>query len=84
MIGEIMNKELVKPIYLVHWNDAWSTQSYYSKGNDYTSYKSCSIGFMVEENDDTIVISQTSGEDKQERNLLIIPWEYIESIEQLI
>ncbi len=70
----------------VKWIDAWSTHgTYYKKDNDYTPMQVSDIGYFMEENDDTLVFARqkSEGEDGG-RHLMIIPWEYIKDIEELI
>lgn len=80
-----MNKS---KIYVVHWIDAWGggTGSYYREGNDYTGLDVYDVGFVVEENDDTLVLASSIESDKTDsgRNLSVIPWDYIVKMEELV
>lgn len=71
--------------YLVRWNDAWRGSSgYYREDGDYTPMQIMDIGFVCEENEDTLVIASCYAEDESKRHLSVIPWEYIISIEELV
>lgn len=71
-------------IYLVRWDDAFGNQGYYHKNNDYTPMQITDIGFVCEENDDTLVLASCWAEDESLRHITVIPWEYIVSIEELV
>ena len=75
-------------IYLVRWIDAWAggSSSYYRQGNDYTGLDVYDIGFVMEENDDTLVLCSSVESDAVDagRSIACIPWEYIVSIEELV
>ena len=71
-------------IYLVEWFDAWSTGNYYKVANDYTPVVIKNIGFLCEENDDTLVLSSSICEDDSQRSVFVVPWEYIIKVEELI
>ncbi len=74
-----------RKLYVVSWNDAWNNgSSYYREGNDYTPMKMKDVGYMMEENDETLVICSQITEDDQARHIMTIPWEYITDIEELI
>lgn len=72
-------------IYLVRWDDAWSNgNGYYREHADYTPMQLWDIGFVCEENEDTLVLASCYSEDDSKRSISIIPWEYIVSIEELV
>lgn len=73
-------------IYVVHWRDAWRNQSYYGEENDYTALDVVDVGFLMEENDDTVVLASSIEMDKVHsgRHMSVIPWEYIVSMEELV
>ena len=72
-------------IYLVRWDDAWSNgNGYYREDSDYTPMQMTEIGFVCEENDDTLVLASGWAEDESLRHISVIPWEYIISIEELV
>ena len=70
--------------YLVEWFDAWGNGNYYKEGNDYTPVVICNIGFLCEENDETLVLSSSISEDDAQRSVFVVPWEYIIKVEELI
>ena len=73
-------------IYEVTWFDAWGNgPGYYQKGDDYTPMTMRDIGYVVEENDETLVLcSGMCTDDNRYRHLHIIPWDYIVNIEELV
>lgn len=71
-------------IFEVKWADAWGTQGYYRKGNDYTPIIMTDIGYLCEQNEDTIVICMSYAEDETERHLSVTPWEFVISMEELV
>ena len=73
-------------LFIVKWDDAWaSVGAYYKEGRDYTPMLMCDVGWVVEENDDTIVLATSYDKDgDQYRNVCIIPWDMIVSMEELI
>lgn len=71
-------------IMVVKWADAWSIGGYYKETNDHTPLLVTDIGFVCEENDDCIVLCMSVDENDSRRHLVIIPWEYIISMEELV
>ena len=73
-------------LYIVKWDDAWGGGlSYYKEGRDYTPCLMCDVGWVVEENDKTLVLATSYDEDgDQYRSLCIIPWDMVVSMEELI
>ena len=73
----------MKPIYIVKWGDAFANHGYYSSGRDYTPEVMYDIGWMIEENDETIVLARSRSDDGDYRSLSVIPWVNVISMEEL-
>ncbi len=71
-------------LYVVTWLDAWSnTSSYYKDDGDYSPMEMVDVGYMMEENDETLVLCSQLTKDGGARHHMVIPWEYIVKIEEL-
>jgi len=71
-------------LYTVKWGDAWSSFNHYHEGNDYSPMVMEDVGWVVEENDETIVLCTSRCLDNDnKRNLCIIPWCNVISMEEL-
>lgn len=76
------NKE--PKIMVVKWADAWGSMQYYNKKHDYTPMIMTDVGFLCEENDESIVLCMSwSEDDDSKRHLTVIPWEFVVSVEVL-
>lgn len=74
-----------KKLYLVEWKDAWSNgMLYYDKDNSHSPIVNLDVGFVMEENDETIVLCSQINVDDLNRHTMVIPWEFIISMEELI
>lgn len=72
-------------LYVVTWGDAYGgAMTYYEKDGDFTPMKMRNVGWVCEENDDTIVLCCSLSETGRQRDLVIIPWYNVISMEQLI
>jgi len=73
-----------KKLYVVTWKDAWSnSMTYYNEDKSWSPLEVINVGFVMEENDETIVLcSQITPEDSN-RHTMVIPWEFIISMEEL-
>ena len=76
----------MKPLYVIEWLDAWhSGASYYSSHEDNTTLTCTDVGFLMEENDEGVVLATSFTEDSnQYRHVSFFPWEMIISMEVLI
>ena len=70
-------------LYIVTWGDAWARSGYYQEGSDYMPMIMKDVGWVCEENDETIVLCRSISETDQQRELSIIPWYNIISMEEL-
>ena len=73
-------------LYIVRWEDAWGNGSaYYKEGNDYTPVNMLDVGWVMEENNETIVLcSCHCPDDGEYRHVKVIPWKYVVSMEELV
>ena len=72
-------------IYIVKWGDAWAAHGYYDSSNSYAPAVMHDIGWLVEENDETIVLCRSRYKDNDaNRSLTVIPWVNVISIEELV
>ena len=71
-------------VYIVTWGDAWARPDYYESEDDHTPMVMKDIGWLCEENDETVVLCRSIAETGQRRQLTIIPWCNVISIEELV
>ena len=72
-------------IYEVTWIDAWqSGPQYYRDGNDYTPMICKDIGYVMEENEDCVVMATSISLDSDPRHINVIPWEFVVHMEELV
>lgn len=68
----------------VHWGDAWGNSSqYYREGADYAPVRATTPGWLMEDNEETLVIAKTQFEDDSYRDLTVIPKSWVISIDYL-
>ena len=74
-----------KRLMVVKWKDAWSSSvTYYNEDNDFSPIVTVDVGFLMEENDETIVLCSQLCEENRNRHIMVIPWEFIISMEELV
>ena len=72
-------------LYVVTWGDAWSTAvRYYDEDDDYTPLVVTNVGWLCEDNDETIVLATSFAESGALRGVMVIPHADIISIEELV
>ncbi len=72
-------------IMIVKWGDAWARHGYYDQSEDHAPTVMVDIGWLCEENDETIVLCRSMCEDDgQKRQLSVIPWCNVISVEELV
>ena len=71
-------------LYVVTWFDSWSSPRYYDDDDDHTPMIIRNVGWLCENNDETIVICQSYSETGNRRGLIVIPHINIVSIEELV
>lgn len=78
--------EIENPIVIVKWSDAFFRQgSYYGNDKDYTPYILESVGYLMEQNEETVVLcSDYSPEDECYRHIASIPLVNVISITELV
>ncbi len=71
-------------LYVVKWGDAWTSFNHYRDDADHSPMVMVDVGWVAEENDETIVLctSRCLQNDNQ-RNLSVIPWCNVISMEEL-
>lgn len=80
---KVLKNEDLK-LCVIKWGDAWANHGYHDADRDYTPAVMVDIGWLVEENDETIVLCRSYSEDDgQKRNLTVIPWVNVMSYEVL-
>ena len=72
-----------RKLIVVHWLDAWSTSGYYIDGSEHTPLEVQDIGFLMDENEHSIVLAQSVDENDSARHIVVIPWEMIQKVEEL-
>lgn len=74
----------MQPIYEVTWLDAWHDTGYYGAHKDNTPITCVDIGYLMEENEDGVMLASSFTEDStQYRHMSFFPWEMIISMEEL-
>jgi len=73
-----------RKLYVITWGDAWAKLGEYHSEGDHTPMKLEDVGWVVEENEETICICTSRSEVGNERNLTVIPWYNVISMEELI
>ena len=71
-------------LYVVTWGDAWGGDIYYNPQGDNTPIKMTNVGWLCEDNDETVVLCQSFSETGRRRDLVVIPHVNIISIEELV
>lgn len=72
-------------LYTVKWGDAWGGHLYYKSDEDHSPMVMEDVGWVMEENDETIVLSRSRClDDGQHRQLSVIPWVNVISMEELV
>ncbi len=71
-------------LVIVTWGDAWSRSEYYDKDNDFSPVVVVDVGWLCEENDETLVICKSYNENEDLRGLTIIPWCNVISAEEVV
>ena len=72
-------------LYEVTWMDAWhSGVRYYHEGDDYAPLICKDVGYVVEENDETIVMASSISDDGSPRHINVLPWKFILHMEELV
>ena len=71
-------------LYVVTWGDAYGGEMYYSAAGNHSPMVMTNVGWLCEDNDETIVLSQSFSETGRRRDLIIIPHVNIISIEELV
>ncbi len=78
-----MNKEL--KLYIVKWGDAWASLNHYREDGDHSPMVMEDVGWVLEETDETIVLCTSRCLDNDnKRNLSVIPWVNVISMEELV
>lgn len=63
-----------KPIVIVRWGDAWSNNGrYYTEGDDFTPIEVRSVGYLMEQNDETLVVCSDYFDSDEYRKVTSIP-----------
>ena len=78
-----MSNEEKKPLYTVKWADAWASHDYYGEHSSYGPVIMEDVGWVVEENDETIVLGRSRSPTGAYRQLSTIPWDMVVSMEEL-
>ncbi len=71
-------------LVIVKWGDAWAKTGYYHTNEYYGSMVMTDVGYVCEENDETIVLCRSMSETDQQRELSIIPWCNVISVEEVV
>ena len=71
-------------LYVVEWIDAWATDAYYNETHDFTPIVMTDVGWLCENNDETIVLCQSYSETGRRRTLTTIPHINVVSIVELV
>ena len=80
-----MNKFPKHKLYEVTWIDAWeSSAQYYYDYNEYTPMLCKDVGYVVEENDDCLVMATSISPSCAPRHVNVLPWEFIVNMEELV
>jgi hypothetical protein len=67
-------KEPDKPFVVVVWGDAWSNdKTDYQNGSDYTPMVCHTPGWLMEQNEETTVVSRMYTEGDRYQSLFVIP-----------
>ena len=75
----------VNKLYIITWDDAWVGNRTYDSDNDYSPLRTQDVGWVVEENDETIVIATSFTPDLESyRHVTVIPWDMVVSMEELV
>ena len=73
-----------RPLILLTWRDAWCGQAAYDPDHAYTSLETQDIGWLVEENDDGVVMcSSRCASNNIYRSECFVPWGMIVRMEEL-
>lgn len=69
----------------VKWLDAWSSLEYYKPDADHSGLECSNIGYLGELGEDSLIMYSSYAECiASRRGVMVIPWEYVISIEELI
>jgi len=71
-------------LYVIKWGDAWGTTNHYDEQGDLSPMIMTDVGWVCEENAETIVLCRSRSETGRCRDLVIIPWYNIIDMEELI
>lgn len=75
----------MKKLYIVTWIDAFATHGYYNKDNSYEPIVMKDVGWVVDENEESIVLSRSHCPVEDDwRQLSVIPWVNVVSMEELV
>ncbi len=76
--------EIKEPtLVIVTWGDAYERSGYYDAVGDHTPLIVKDVGWICEENDETLVLCRSLTEVGQRKVLCIIPWCNVIKIEEL-
>ena len=77
--------EIKEPILvIVTWGDAYERGGYYDSGGDHTPLIVKDVGWICEENDETLVLCRSLTEVGQRKIMCIIPWVNVIRIEEIV
>lgn len=71
-------------LYEITWMDAWAAMSsYYKEGDEYGPLHCVDVGYLMEENEETVVIASSLSEGGIARHVSVFPWEFVIKVEEL-
>ena len=71
-------------LYVVTWGAAYGGEVYYSPQGDHSPMVMTNVGWLCENNDETIVLCGSYSETGKRRDMVVIPHVNIISIEELV
>ena len=71
-------------LVIVTWGDAWAKSGYYYPEQENTPMVMTDVGWVCEENDEMIVLCRSMSETDQQRELSLIPWCNVISVEEVV
>ncbi|KKN32971.1 hypothetical protein LCGC14_0808430 [marine sediment metagenome] len=71
-------------LVVVTWGDAYERSGYYEAAADHSPLLIKDVGWVCEENDETIVLCRSLTEVGQRKILCVIPWCNIIKVEEII
>ncbi len=71
-------------LVVVTWGDAYEHSGYYESVSDHSPLIVKDVGWICEENDETIVLCRSISQSGQRRILSTIPWCNVIKIEEIV